>query len=261
MKVSVVIPSFDGYRNGNLELLKSDLMKQTLCPAEIITVVGVSPNGKARNYGVKKTTGDFLMFIDDDVRLGDTTVIQKLIAPFYLYKDIGMTGPSQLIPPDSNLFQRISARQIPRSFFPIQKELIDSDMVSHMCLVMPVELFKEVGWENPEIISGTDPDLRYRVRKAGYRVCVAPECWAYHPVPKNLTELLKFAYLKGKNSAITQIQHPEFVYSLGDGINKSFQEKKTLLKRIFHALLNLTVNFFSFKIIFCIYRMSYSIGY
>lgn len=259
-KISVIIPSFDGFREGNLELLKKDIEKQTCTPCEIITVVGVSPNGKARNYGVMKASGDYYVFIDDDVRLGEQSMIEKLVTPFVTEKSIGMTGPSQLIPQNSNLFQKMAARQIPRSFFPIQDRLTESDMVSHMCLAIPAELFKKLGWENPEIISGTDPDLRYRIRKAGYRICVAPNCWAYHPMPKNLSKLLKLAFNKGKNSALTQLKFPDLVYELDSGKKNQFTPKRTFFYRIIRGCFLFLFTLLTFKFIYALYRFSYIFG-
>ncbi len=239
MNISVIIPSFDGFRKGNVERLKEQLRRQSLPPSEIITVVGVSPNGRTRNLGVEKASGDYYVFIDDDVTLGGGDVMEKLMGPFLERKDVGMTGPSQLIPDDSNDFQKKAARQIPRSVFPVQEELVDSDMVSHMCLAMPAKLFKDVGWENPEIISGTDPDLRHRVRMAGYRVCVVPRCWAYHPMPGTFGAMVKLAFAKGRNSAMTRRTHPDLILELDSGWKKEFQPKRSLPFRVLRTLLNL----------------------
>ncbi len=172
-----------------------------------------------------------------------------------------MTGPSQLIPDNSNFFQKLSSKQIPRSLFPEQKEFVDSDMVSHMCLAIPAELFKKVGWENPDIISGTDPDLRYRVRQAGYRVGVVPECIAYHPMPDSLQKLLKLAFIKGSNSAIVRNQYPELVFELDTGYNKEFSARKPFAFRILRHLWLTIFSLLSFKIIYFLYNLFYIAGY
>jgi GT2 family glycosyltransferase len=249
IKVSVIIPSFDGVRDGNVEKLKADLNSQTLKPYEIILSIGISPNGKARNEGVKKASGDYYVFIDDDVTLGGNDLLEKLITPFLENEKIGITGPSQRIPEDSTWMQKVAARQLPRSDFPVQSELVDSDMVTHMCLCMPAQLFKDVGWENPEIIAGTDPDLRHRVRSSGYRVCVVADCWAYHPMPSGLWKILKLSYLKGKNSAIVRKTHPELVLELDNGFKKDFAPKHSLPFRIFRNLWILFYSLITFKFI------------
>ena len=253
-KISVIIPSFDGSRNGNVERLREELNSQTIKPYEIIVVVGVSPNGKARNVGAEraKKDTDFFVFIDDDVTLGHERILENLIAPFMKQpvdgeKPVGMTGPSQLIPEDSNWLQKTAAKQIPRSIFPVQNELVDSDMVTHMCLCMPAELFREVGMENPDIIAGTDPDLRYRVRKAGYRVCVVPDSWAYHPMPATFWKLMKLAFVKGKNSAIVRRSYPNLIFELDTGYKKDFQSRRGFVFRIARMIYMLLTSLLSFK--------------
>jgi GT2 family glycosyltransferase len=260
MKVSVVIPSFDGSRGGNVARLKEQLAKQTLPPHEVIVVGGVSPNGRARNEGVKQASGDYLVFIDDDVLLGHDRVIEGLIRPFQERKDVGMTGPAQLVPEDSAWWQQAAARQIPRNFFPVQKELVDSDMVSHMCLAMPAKLFKDVGWENPDIIAGTDPDLRYRVRKAGFRVCVVPDSWAYHPMPATFLQLMKLSYVKGRNSAVVRKTHPDLVYELDEGHRKEFAPTRPLAFRIARTAALLVLSILSLRLIRFAATVSYAFG-
>jgi len=261
-QVTVIIPSWDGSRDGNVEKLKEQLNSQILKPNEIIVVVGVSPNGKARNEGVAraKENADFFVFIDDDVTLGNDAVLANLIKPFAKNQKVGMTGPAQLIPEDSRWWQRAAARQIPRSLFPVQDKLVDSDMVSHMCLCIPAQLFKDVGQENPDIIAGTDPDLRYRVRQTGYRVCVVPDCWAYHPMPPRFLKLLRMAYVKGKNSAIVRKKYPELVFELDTGHRQEFTATKPLPFRTIRFFGQLTSCLITFRFFYFLYLMLYAFG-
>ena len=266
-KVTVIIPSLDGKRGGNVERLKASLGSQTVKPYEIIVVIGVSPNGRARNVGVEraKKNTDFFVFIDDDVILGHERVLENLIKPFlhspeYGEKPVGMTGPSQLIPEDSNWFQKAAARQIPRSVFPVQKELVDSDMVTHMCLCMSAGLFIDLGMENPDIIAGTDPDLRHRVREAGYRVCVVPDTWAYHPMPERLSGLMKMAFYKGRNSALVRRTHPDLVLELDTGFKREFRPKRSLAVRVLRLTGMIFISVFKLHLIFTAYTLVYSAG-
>lgn len=215
--ISVVIPSLDGVRDGNVARLVGDLEGQTEQSFEIILAIGFKPNGHARNQGVKAAAGTFLVCIDDDVRLGHERVLEQLIQPFAEVPGIGMTGPAQLIPPDSSSFQRRAARQISRASCPVVKALTDSDFVSHMCLCIPTQLYKDVGWESDTLPRGTDPDLRRRVRQAGYRIVVVPDCWAYHPAPESWGRLLKMSWRNGAGGAWVHKHHPEMCIDTPDG--------------------------------------------
>jgi glycosyltransferase involved in cell wall biosynthesis len=260
MRISVIIPSFDGSRGGNVVRLKEQLSRQTIPPHEVIVVVGVAPNGRARNEGARRASGEVLVFIDDDVTLGDDRVLESLIQPFLGRDDVGMTGPAQLVPESSAWWQKAAAGQIPRSHFPVQGELVDSDMVSHMCLAMPADLFKRVGAENPDIIAGADPDLRHRVRQAGLRVCVVPNCWAYHPMPTSFRGLLRQAYAKGRNSAIVRHTHPDLVLELDDGHRASFPARRPLAYRILRMGGRILTSAVTGRVFSLAYLLAYTAG-
>jgi GT2 family glycosyltransferase/4-amino-4-deoxy-L-arabinose transferase-like glycosyltransferase len=260
VKISVVIPSFDGSRGGNVARLKEQLSRQTIPPHEVIVVVGVSPNGRARNEGVKQASGNYFVLIDDDVTLGNDHVLESLIRPFLERDDIGMTGPAQLVPEDSQWWQKMASRQIPRNHFPIQKELVDSDMVSHMCLAMPAALFKQVGEENAEIVAGTDPDLRHRVRQAGLRVCVVPDCWAYHPMPSTFSGLLGQSFAKGRNSAIVRRTHPELVLELDAGHRAVFPARRPLAYRVLRLATRLLACLLTGRLFYLAFLLAYGSG-
>lgn len=81
MKLSVVICS----RSGIPERLKQSLSQQTLQPDEVIEVVGNSLTTQ-RNEGIKKSIGDLVMFLDDDIEL-EPDYIENILKTFYLYPD------------------------------------------------------------------------------------------------------------------------------------------------------------------------------
>ncbi|MBI4834617.1 MAG: glycosyltransferase [Planctomycetes bacterium] len=267
--VSVIIPSLDGYRKGNVPKLLDDIKNQTIFgDIEVIIIKGVSPNGHARNLGVREAKGKYLVCIDDDVTLGNNKVIENLIAPFgrqtpnpKLQNPIGLTGASQLIPSNSSYLQKIAARQLPRTYFPIVDKITESDMVSHMCLAISTQLYKDIGWESDELKSGTDPDLRYRVRKAGYKVVVVPHTWAYHPLPETMTKILKMSYAKGKEAAWSQRHYPHLVYELAYGFVSDFKPQRSFVYRVFRSIAQSFQATLNGRLIFLSVRISYDTGY
>lgn len=217
--ISVIVPSLDGYRGGNLARLKRDLEEQTCKPSEFLVVTGVRPNGRARNVGRRRAKGEILVFIDDDVRLGHRRVLEQLVKPFLEDPRIGMTGPSQRLPKGASPMQRQIARQLPRFQSPVVQEITDSDMVTHMCLAIPARIYDEVGGEDDHLVRGTDPDLRQRVRARGYRVVLVPRAWAYHPPPASLSQLVRLSWKNGIGSAWVYRRFPEKVLEApGDGL-------------------------------------------
>jgi glycosyltransferase involved in cell wall biosynthesis len=260
-EVSVVIPSFDGKRGGNVDILLDHLKSQTFKSIEIILSIGESPNGHARNVGCEIARGKYLVLIDDDVTLGDEYVLQNIIEPLVSCDDIGMTGPSQQIPPDANRFQFWSGRQIPRSLSAIVDEITDSDMVSHMCLAIPRGLFEEIGRESDWLLAGTDPDLRHRVRQAGLRVVVVPQTWAYHPAPESMKSLLNFAYKKGSFTAWQYRFARDLMYDAPDGHTGEFKAQTTLGFRVARKVGRMCKEVVALRPLGLIFDVVYSVGY
>ena len=260
-RISVIIPSLDGSRGGNVPLLLSDLAAQTEQDFEVLVVVGVCPNGRARNVGVRRAAGRYVVAIDDDVRLGDERVLENLVRPFEERSDVGLTGASQLLPPNSSAFEEQSARALPRSLFPVQERLVDTDQVSHLCLAMPRELYWQLGGENEEIPSGTDPDLRQRVRRAGLRVVVVPHTWAYHPAPRSLMELLRTSYHRARNSRWVSRHFPGLALDVPAGVGAAVPEERPPAWRAGRLILAVMRGLLEMRLLFVAARLAWAVGW
>lgn len=239
-KVSIIIPSLDGSRGGNVSRLIEEIRKQSFQDYELIMVKGESPNGHARNVGVKKAQGEILVFIDDDALLADNKVIENLILPLEKNQQIGMTGASIAIPKDANWFQRL----IPRDSFggvpPATEDREVYDEVQHTCCALPKRVYEEIGGENDRLVSGTDVDLRYRLRKAGYKLVLAALCQVYHRLSDSPIKLWRQQFNFGYGTPIFMKECPDIA---------QLREFKTF----FHAILFLVAKciyaFFSFFIV------------
>lgn len=207
-KVSVIIPTLDGSCAGNVERLLGDIKKQTFKDLEVILIKGVRPNGRARNEGVKKARGDYLVFVDDDTILGHERVIENLVGPLEKEKGIGMTGASPMYPKDLPWLQKTFA-QIRGGEFPIVKEIVDTDYAQHACCALRKEVYEEVGWESEDLITGTDDDLRQRLHRAGYRVVIVPETWVYRLIEADFSAIIRKSFKMGLGSVYALKVHPE----------------------------------------------------
>ena len=76
--VSVIIPSFDGYRKGYLPKLLHSLSEQSFQDFEVIVMKGDNRQGRAINNGVRKSKGDIIIILDDDTILGHKDVFKNL---------------------------------------------------------------------------------------------------------------------------------------------------------------------------------------
>lgn len=266
--VSVIIPSLDGYRGGNVPKLIQALNNQTFQDFEVLVVTAEKPNSRARNVGVQSAQGEIVVFFDDDVTLGNAKVIENLITPFVKQSaipnsqfPIGITGASTLIPPDANRFQKRCAREFQRFEFPVTPKIVETDMAHHAALAMRKNIYIKVGQENENLLLGTDPDLRYRVRQAGYKVVVVPHTWVYHPPHSSLRGLLKGVFQRGTDAAYVFWHYPHLVYEAPPSNATSFKPKRTFLYRAIRFIIQNIDAFISLKLIFLSARIAYGLGY
>ncbi|RAP35869.1 hypothetical protein DID80_05840 [Candidatus Marinamargulisbacteria bacterium SCGC AAA071-K20] len=209
--ISIIIPSRDGDRSGNVKKIIDDLNKQTFTDFEIIIAIAKRPNGHARNVGVTKAKGQLFLFIDDDALLGSSDMLEKTIAVFNndTKKEIGLVGSATLLPPDSNKFQKWQAREIDRSeFFPVT-ELTESDMAHHLFVATRAETWHAIDGENSNLETGTDMDLRNKIKERGLKIVIAPTIFAYHPLAKDLKSFLKQNFWYGSGIPILRFYWPE----------------------------------------------------
>ena len=264
--VSVVVPHYSGSRDENLRGLIEDLRGQSLQEMELIIVNGVSPQGRAINQGVRRTVGEILVIIDDDSRLGDSHVIENLVAVIQSDASVGMVGASIVSSERENNFQRLAAKQFPRFNMPVVKEVTESDLPGHPCVAFPKEVFMKVGMEREDILRGLDPDLRVRIRKAGCRVVLAPETWAHHPLPPSLPKFIRTFLRNGYGSAYLQVVHPEINYDTEEAADsKSFDAKHSFFYRASRYPLRLLASLVTFQWIrllgYTVYLLGYLGGY
>ncbi len=210
--LSVIIPSLRGVPQ---ELLHS-IEGQSLVPGETEIVVGVSPNGRARNVGVARTTGSVLFFIDDDAVLAHSRVIETMVS---LLEDpeVGVVGASRLVPPESSPFQQRVARQVARINNPVVHVPLEtnpdpplySTQVTTTCAAMRREVFERAGGFSEVLVRSVDPEFFHRVRALGYRFFLAPDVWAWHPAPPTLRKLVIKHFNYGLGHAQAAHIHPE----------------------------------------------------
>ncbi len=232
-RVSVIIPSWDGDREGCVPRLLESLEQQAYQDFETIVVEGVSPQGRAINRGVSESSGEIVVIVDDDSRMADTNVLGRLVACLDEDPAVGMAGASIILDPDASDFQRRAAGQFPRFCTPEVTAVTDSDLACHGCCALPRRVFNEVGGEREDLLRGLDPDLRVRLRAAGYRVVLVPGARIYHPLPDGWRRLIRMFFRNGFGSAFAQKYRPDSVYETHEALDAGrFRAKRTLGYRL-----------------------------
>jgi len=264
--VSVVIPHYHASREPMLRALIHELGKQTFRDLEILVVRQVSPQGKAINTGAEAAEGDILIVMDDDASMDQPNVVENLVRTLQDNPDIAMAGASIVSPPDLNSFQKAAAKQFPRFHMPIVKEITDSDLACHGCVAFPMDVFKKVGMERDDILRGLDPDLRVRIRKAGYRVVLVPDTWMYHPFPPSVFKFMRLFFRNGYGSAYLQVFYPEIAYDTDEAVaSEKFVPKRSFGYRLLRFPMRLLKSLVTLQWIrflgYTVYSFGYVVGY
>lgn len=264
-RLSVIIPSWDGHRDGCVPRLLESVGRQSFTDFEVIVIKGVSPQGKAINQGASQAQGEVLMILDDDSLLADDDVFARIVQTLDDDERIGMAGASIVIFPDSNAFQKKAALQFPRFHTPVVDTVTDSDLACHGCCAIPRRIFDAVGGEREDLLRGLDPDLRVRIRQAGYRVVLAPQARIYHPLPSGWRRLLRIFFRNGFGSAYAYKFQRASVFETHEALHdENFQPRTTLPYRVARFPLRLLKALGRFQFMrfgaYCSYALGYGWG-
>ncbi|NIO49827.1 MAG: glycosyltransferase [Candidatus Aminicenantes bacterium] len=260
LNLSVVIPTSDAYRGGYFPKLLSQIGRQDFSGFEVILVRGDPRQGRAINIGVALAQGKYLLTLDDDTSLPDPETFSKLAAVMEEHPIIGIAGGNNIIPSDANPFLRRVMKEIPRrSWLPV-KEITDSDLAEHPCMIMRTEEIKAVGGENELIPRGLDPYLRAEFRKLGKRVVVVPGVIYNHLPPDTLDKLIQQFYRNGYQAAYTNRYFPQWAIETPAG-HGSFKSYIPLSMRLLRFPFRLLRSLFTGKLLWFMCEASYAFGF
>src|SRR6266566_4044725 len=213
-KVSIIIPSW----NGEVSRPMRSIEQQTFRDYEVEVVQRISPVAHARNLGVQRARAEILFFVDDDITLGHEHVLQQMVDLLESDAQIAIVGVSLQVPVEASRFQHAVARQVPRYVDPVVVDNLVSNppldrygftaITGGFCAVRRT-VFEEVGGFDEELLNADDTDFFYRVRRRGYNLVLAANCWAYHEPPGSMKALLRKSFWYGMGHALNTRKSPE----------------------------------------------------
>lgn len=258
--LSVLIPTLDGYRDGYLLKLLSEIHSQSFPDFEVLIIKGDPRQGRAINIAAAFARGKYLLTLDDDSSIPDRATFRKLIEVMENHLDIGLAGAANQIPENTTAFVKRVMKELPRRATQLVKEITDSDLAEHGCLIMRTAEFKRVGGENELIPRGLDPYLRQEYRKAGRRVVVVPGVIYHHLPPGRLNKLLRQYYRNGRQAAFTNRYFPQWVIETPSH-HGDFKPHVLLPKRICRFPLRLLGALIGGKSILFLSEVAYGFGF
>ncbi|HVC83361.1 MAG TPA: glycosyltransferase [Chloroflexota bacterium] len=214
-KVAIIIPSW----TGEISRLLHSIEQQTFRDYKVEVVTGVSPVARARNVGIRRTTSEIVVFIDDDAYFGHEDCLRILVDLLESDPRIGVVGTSKLAPPSASALQRAISRQVPRMVYPtVRRNQVSNPpldrygftAITGTCCAIPRRIFEELGMFDEEMITGPeDVSFFAQVRRGGYNLMVAANCWVYHDPPPSMRDLLRKSFWYGVGHAQSTRKTPE----------------------------------------------------
>ena len=207
MKISVIIPTLNAARWITQQL--NMLLSQTV-EAEIIVVDSGSSDGTpglvrrfaprvrlleippkdvdhggTRDYALRQSTGDYVLFFTQDAVPKDHYCIEKLLAAFSSL-DIAAAYGRQIARPDAPEYEKLT-----RQFnYPDQPRIwreadipyygVKSYFFSNVCSAYRREAYLAVGGLDTPIISNEDMMMAAKLLHAGYALAYTPDAAVYH---------------------------------------------------------------------------------
>lgn len=260
-RVTIVIPTADGDRAGNLARLLDQLTRQTFQQFEVIVVEGDRRQGRAINTAAAVARGDFLLTMDDDTRLGHDDLLERIVRTLATDDTIGIAGVSNVVPPDAPWVVRRAMREVPRRSSPLVSRITDSDMVEHPCLAIRKGIFYRAGGEHEQIPRGLDPYLRREVRRLGYRVVVIPHAWIHHLLPRTFGGILLQYFRNGLGAAYVNKFYPGFIIDQAENHLQEAPPDSGLGARAWRYLERVLIAFLTLRWIYLGSLIAYALGY
>ena len=158
--------------------------------------------GGGRNIGIKKSSGNIIVFLDADTELTEKWY-DELVDSIKRFDIVAGYSPD----PDG--------RHLPR--VPIYVD--GQDITYPTCnIAYKREIFEKVGYFREEMITAEDVELNYRCVKAGYPIFYNPEMIVYHYQRTTRKGFAKQAFWNGYGRRQLNRIHPELKHEHQHGM-------------------------------------------
>lgn len=224
MLISFIVPTYNSEKT--IEKCIKSINKQK-CKKEIIVVDGISTDktieilkrfelkiyeekkkgaGPARNFGLKRTKGDYIAFIDSDVVL-PIGWIKKCIKKLEEDKKIAGVGG-----PGIGIKKKIISECLDALLYGKSHRTNETfvNSLATMNVVYKKSIIKGIYFDE-NILIGEDPEFNFNIIKKGYKLLFSRSLKVYHYHPEKLSELIKKWYNYGKYYTIPYLRHKEMI--------------------------------------------------
>jgi cellulose synthase/poly-beta-1,6-N-acetylglucosamine synthase-like glycosyltransferase len=166
----------------------------------------------ARNVGAKKSRGDIILFTDADC-VPDANWIKNMVEPFKDKKIVGVSGTYKTLNSDK-MMARFSGYEIEHRHEKMKKQKY-IDFIGTFSAGYRKNVFLDFkGFDTRfKTSSGEDPELSYRISKAGLKMVFQKNAIVRHPHPDNLWKYLKQKFYRAFWRNLMYSKHKDKIFS------------------------------------------------
>ncbi len=185
--------------DGSIELLKEDF--KDIPNIHIIVNTDNLGFGRANNIGFDKSVGEYVLLLNSDTIVGDTT-LNKCVEYIEQRKSIGALGCKVMLEdgtldhackrgfptPQASLYYFLKlGKKDPMKYGLYEAlhvgedEIGEVDVLTGAFMMIPRKIIEQVGlFDEDYFMYGEDIDLCYKIKEAGHSVVYYPEAYIYH---------------------------------------------------------------------------------
>ncbi|NOZ81597.1 MAG: glycosyltransferase [Candidatus Micrarchaeota archaeon] len=223
----------DGGSNDRTVELVKNFLKRSKIPVRVFVTKYRGP-ARQRNFGAKKAKGEIIVFTDSDC-VPSRNWLREMVRPIESGEAVGVQGTYRTLNRKS-LIARFEGYEIEKRHERMKKQKY-IDFIGTFSAAYRKDVFLNFrGFDTKfPIASGEDPELSYRIAKAGYKMVFNPRAWVYHPHPDSLKKYIKQKFYRAYWRVLMYKKHP-------DKITKdSYTGLEVPLSAIFLSLFFLTL--------------------
>ncbi len=206
----------NGSTDGTRELLGDFVVQYKRAGRTLRTIFNDGNRGcsTGRNQGIANTTGEFLVFMDNDVAVGDGRWLSKLRAALESTPRVGIAVPKLVFAADPGMIQCAggAVSRTGRVQFVGRGERADDPRYGvrreiqfgiSACMMVAREVVREIGLFDEAFnpVQFEDVDYCYRARSKGWRVVYEPTVTMLHD------ESATTAGVRRRSNAYTVVKH------------------------------------------------------
>ncbi len=203
MKLSFIVPSRPG---TDLSDIKRQLAELNLSghSAEFFFAEGTLPPLQ-RNVAIRRTTGDFVFLLDDDLVVPRDLVARTLV--HFDSEQVAVVGGPNLTPPSDPTFAQLSGEVLSSPFATGstscrwstgERDLNATEGKLHGCfLCFRGDLLRRYPFVET-LFPNDENELMWRLRRDGYRLYYVPQCSVEHKRRASLRSHLRQVYISGR---------------------------------------------------------------